>query len=286
MRLRTSRPASRSDSVSKRSARSSARPIVLPSRIPETESDSWTMRRDVGQRGLPLGRHLLALLADALRQPDEQRQQRERERREPPVEQHHRDDRRDHGGHVREDGRRGRRDDVLDPADVVRDPALHLARARAREEREREPLQVAVDGRAQVVHHRLADLVREERLPDAEHAGHDRDRDHPGDERDQQRACRRSPGRRRVDLDRGVEDRAEQERRDDAEGRPRRRSARQSSASLRACTAEQPDDPPEVRLPHRRIRRTHRRLAARPLNPSKRRPGTSRVCLRRPLSRR
>ena len=43
IRLRTSRPASRSDSVSKRTARSAARPIVLPSRIPETESDSWTI---------------------------------------------------------------------------------------------------------------------------------------------------------------------------------------------------------------------------------------------------
>ena len=43
MRLRTSRPASRCDSVRKRSARSSARPIVFPRRIPETESDSWTI---------------------------------------------------------------------------------------------------------------------------------------------------------------------------------------------------------------------------------------------------
>ena len=43
MRLLTSSPASRSDSVAKRTARSSDRPIVLPSRIPETESDSWTI---------------------------------------------------------------------------------------------------------------------------------------------------------------------------------------------------------------------------------------------------
>ena len=42
MRWRTSRSASRSDSLSKRSASSSPRPIVLPSRIPLTESDSWT----------------------------------------------------------------------------------------------------------------------------------------------------------------------------------------------------------------------------------------------------
>jgi len=43
MRWRTSRSASRRESVSKRSASSSPRPIVFPSRIPETESDSCTM---------------------------------------------------------------------------------------------------------------------------------------------------------------------------------------------------------------------------------------------------
>src|SRR5512133_3735447 len=42
IRWRTSRSASRRESDSKRSASSSPRPIVLPSRIPETESDSWT----------------------------------------------------------------------------------------------------------------------------------------------------------------------------------------------------------------------------------------------------
>ena len=96
------------------------------------------------------------------------------------LEQEHADHRRDDRRHARDDRRRGVRDDALDAADVVRDPRLHLARARAREEREREPLQVAEDGRAQVVHHALADLVREQRLADAEHAGDDRDRDHPG----------------------------------------------------------------------------------------------------------
>ena len=43
IRCRTSRSARRSDSPSKRSASSSVRPIVFPSRIPLTESDSWTM---------------------------------------------------------------------------------------------------------------------------------------------------------------------------------------------------------------------------------------------------
>ena len=43
IRLLTSRSASRFDSPENRSARSSVRPIVLPSRIPETESDSCTI---------------------------------------------------------------------------------------------------------------------------------------------------------------------------------------------------------------------------------------------------
>ena len=42
MRLLTSSPARRVDSLSKRSASSGERPIVFPSRIPETDSDSCT----------------------------------------------------------------------------------------------------------------------------------------------------------------------------------------------------------------------------------------------------
>ena len=42
MRLRTSRSASRADSSSNRPANSSVRPIVFPSRIPDTDSDSCT----------------------------------------------------------------------------------------------------------------------------------------------------------------------------------------------------------------------------------------------------
>ena len=74
------------------------------------------------------------------------------------------------------------------------------------EEREREPLQVAVDLRAQVVHDALADEVGEPGLADAEHAGGDRDADHPGDEHDQQPVV--------VLRDRDVEHVAQQERRD------------------------------------------------------------------------
>ena len=134
---------------------------------------------------------------------------------------------------------RGRRDDVLDPADVVRDPALHLARARAGEERQRQALEMAVDRRAQVVHHRLADQVREQRLPDADHAGDDRDRDHPRDERGEQAELDGRLAGLRVDLDRGVEHRAEQERRDDAEpGRDDDQPADERQAgAVRAGTA-------------------------------------------------
>ena len=70
---------------------------------------------------------------------------------------------------------------------------------------------MAVDLRAQVVHHALADLVREQRLPDTDDPGDDRDCDHPGDERSQQ-----------ADVllgNRDVEDLAEKERRDYADRR-------------------------------------------------------------------
>ena len=43
IRLRTSRSARRLDSPENLSARSSVRPIVFPSKIPDTESDSWTI---------------------------------------------------------------------------------------------------------------------------------------------------------------------------------------------------------------------------------------------------
>ncbi len=166
-------------------------------------------RAHVGQAALLLGGDPLALVADAARQPDEERQQREAEDRQAPVEQQHRDDRREHGRRVGDDRRRGRRDDVLHAADVVGDPRLHLAGARAREEGERQALQVAVDGGAQVVHDALADEVRQPRLTDADHAGGDRDEDHPADEPAQQR---------RVAVgDRRVEHVAQQKRRDHAE---------------------------------------------------------------------
>ena len=84
---------------------------------------------------------------------------RERKERELPAEQQHADHRRDDRRHALRDARRRVRDDVLDAADVVVDPRLHLAGSRPGEERKRQSLQVAEDGRAQVVHDTLADLV-------------------------------------------------------------------------------------------------------------------------------
>ena len=199
IRWRTSRSASSRDSESKRSASSPVRPIVLPSRIPETDSDSWTRLEmsasvscvDVAilRRSLPTRLVRSTNTGISAKAKTDSCQ----------LERDHADHRRDHRRHVRDDRRRGGRDDVLDAADVVRDARLHLARARAGEEREREPLQVAEHRRAQVVHDALADLVREQRLPDAEHARDDGDRDHPAGV-DREASCRAagSPGGRRA----------------------------------------------------------------------------------------
>ena len=200
IRLRTSRSARRRDSVENRSARSSERPIVLPSRIPETESDSCTIDETSASDTCRSAVTFLRWSPTRFVSQTKSGSRIRAKTREAPVEQHHRDDRRDHGGHVREHRGRRRGDDRVDAADVVRDPALHVAGAGAREEREREPLQMPVDRRAQVVHDGLADPVREERLVDADRAGDDRDQDHPGHERGQQAHV--------VLGDRGVEDAA------------------------------------------------------------------------------
>ena len=183
----------------------------------------------------------LRCVADPLRQPDEERQQREREDGEPPVEQEHGDDGREHRRHVREHRRRRRGDDVLDAADVVRDPALHLARARAREEREREPLQVPVDRGAQVVHDasgRPGSRAASGTTPSAPvtigiaiipatSSGQEAD----------------------VLLrDRAVEHLAQQERRDHAERAPRTKISVQTTAEPAPVGAEEPDDPAQVGL--------------------------------------
>ena len=98
-----------------------------------------------------------------------------------------------------------------------------------------------VDGRAQVVHHGLADPVREERLVDADRAGDDRDQDHPGHEQGEQPHV--------VLGDRRVEDAAEQERRDHAEQR-REDDQGEDDRELRPVGAEEREDPAQVRLSH------------------------------------
>src|SRR5919205_505517 len=165
-------------------------------------------RGDVREPALALGGDPLALAADAAREPDEERQQRQREDGEPPVEREHRHDGGDHRGDAGDDRGGGARHHVLHAADVVGDPRLHLAGARAREEGERQPLQVAVDRRAQVMHDALADDVRQPGLADAEDAGGHRHADHPEDEQREQAGVALRDGL--------VEHLAQQERRDHA----------------------------------------------------------------------
>ena len=113
---------------------------------------------------------------------------------------------------------------------------------------------MAVDLRAQVVHDALTDLVREQRLPDADHAGDDRNRDHARDEGTQQA---------HVPLgDRDVEHLAQQERRDDAD-RGREHDERAHGREPRAVRTEERDDPPQVRLADGRVGRPLGRLVGR-----------------------
>ena len=78
----------RSDSAVNRSARSSPRPIVLPSMIPETESDSATSALRVGEAGLLLGRDLAPELADAACHPHRGRHEEERNDGQRPSRMH------------------------------------------------------------------------------------------------------------------------------------------------------------------------------------------------------
>ena len=209
IRWRTSSSASRSESDSKRSASSLPRPIVLPSRIPETESDSWTrleMSASVScvvfairRRSLPtrrVSRTKIGISANA----------------------------------NSASSQLSRSMPTIVATTVVTFEAIEVAvlvttfctppmsfeirdctspvRVRVKNASDRR-WRWRKTARAQVVHHALADLVREQRLDDAQRTGDDRDHDHPaGRERELGRV---------VLADR-LQHPLEQEGRDDAEG--------------------------------------------------------------------
>ena len=108
-----------------------------------------------------------------------------------------------------------------------------------------------VDGCAQVVHHLLADLVREQRLDDAERTGEDRDPDHPGDEPVQEPEV--------LVRERIVDHRAQQER----AGRPERGGEEdqpEHAGQPAPVGPEEGDDPPQVGTTDGRISGPLRRL--------------------------
>jgi hypothetical protein len=88
--------------------------------------------------------------------------------------------------------------------------------------------------------------MREKRLVDADDPGDDRNRDHAGNEQAQEPHV--------VFRDRDVEDLAEQERRDHADRRGEE-DQREDDAEARSIRPEQHDDPAQVRLADRGIRR-------------------------------
>ena len=119
--------------------------------------------------------------------------------------------------------------------------------------RERQPLQMAVHGRAEIVHDSLPDDVREPRLRNAQHAGRDRDCDQPDDELVEESRLLLGQGH--------VEDRADQKRGDHPEpGRDEDEREHGSEAPL--IGPEEGDDPAQVGAPHRWIRGTLDRFVA------------------------
>jgi hypothetical protein len=164
-----------------RSTAASCWPNVLVSRIPLTLTRLLRYRADVSQALLRLGGNAPADLAHAVGQVHEERQQPEREERQLPAEHEHGDDRRDNDHQVGKDAARGVGHDGLDAADIVGQPALNLARPSVGKEAQWQPLQVRVEGVAQVLHDALADDVVEVRLADADQAAHDGHQDHQAD---------------------------------------------------------------------------------------------------------
>ena len=139
---------------------------------------------------------------------------------------------------------------------------MHLAGPCAREERERQPLEVAEDRGPQVVHDALSDLVREQRLPHAEDAVDDRDHDHPGGvQRERPRVLR---------LDR-LEEVAQQERGHHSEGR-RDEDQPEDHAEAAAVGVEQARDALQVRPAHGRVGRAIGHLLVPAVKPPNTRP--------------
>ena len=108
-----------------------------------------------------------------------------------------------------------------------------------------------VDSCAQVMHHLLPDLVREQGLDDAECTGDDRDPDHPGDQPVQKPEV---GVRKRI-----VDHRPQQKRGDDTE-RGREEDQAENACQPAAVGPEEGDDPPQVGTTNGRIGRPLRRL--------------------------
>ena len=101
-----------------------------------------------------------------------------------------------------------------------------------------------VDRCPQVVHHALADLVREQRLDDAEDAGPDRNRDHRADEDVEQAQI--AVGQR------VVEDPLDEERRNRAHGRGEEDQA-EDAGETEPVGPKEADDPAQVRAANRLV---------------------------------
>ncbi len=108
-----------------------------------------------------------------------------------------------------------------------------------------------VDRGAQVVHHALADLVREQRLDHAENARPDRDSDHRGDEDVEQAQV--------AVRERVVEDALHQEGRDRADD-GREDDQTEDGGEPESVGLEEADDPPQVGASDGLVSRTFDRL--------------------------
>ena len=146
---------------------------------------------------------------------EEDRHHEEGERGELPAEHQHRHQGARDDDHVGDDRGGGVGHHRLDAADVVGEAGLDLPGAGGGEEAHREPLEVPVEGVAQVLHQPLADAVDLVGLGDPDRAGDHRDEDHqPGVDAHQPHVGPAAPAR-----EESVEDELDQDRVDDAQAR-------------------------------------------------------------------